>query len=283
MLLNGINDTKKKAKIMNNTQQNINKKLFFFQFKENFFESEEIKIIEMIASDIDASFNDCVIFYLKLITKALSHDGYIKRSGNLPVTPRFLKVSLNFNTENDTIKFIDNFIQALIEEKMLVYLKSGEIYIPIVQYITMNKKESSEAVAKWRIKKSILDKEISNIEKTPDEEFNQFFEKSFSGLIFKGYCHKENEEMYKLSLKSLWDDYKDKYLNEAMNDFIERKLFNIDYSLIQDRANYMKQTVINFIKENEENYKIMRELKNKPKESNYEEQKEIAAYDWIHD
>lgn len=259
---------------------NTNKKLFYFQFKDNFFESEEAKTIELIADDLNYNFNDLMILWLKLIAKALSHDGYIERNGGLPVTPRFLKSILSFKVNND-VEIINQFIKALSEEKLIIILKNGSLFIPLVKKITMNKKESSEAIKEWRLKKMILDKEIEKQDINVNEEFELFFNKIFSGLMFKGYCVKENEEAFKLMLKDLFAEYKDQHLINACNDFIENKLLTLDVRIIQDKVNYMKQTIINFMKDNKEVYIVQETMNKKYSPEELDELNAVANFKWM--
>ncbi len=283
--VDGSAPTEKKQEVISQEPEpeEKGKRLFFFQFYESFFESEEITIIRQIAEDYEFNENDCIVFWLKLMAKSLSTDGIIERASNLPITPRFLKSYLNFNfSSNDknynTNDFIHDMIVALEEEKLLTILSSGSIYISCVEKVTLSKSEAAEKMKLWRARKEIQLKEIQTIkndEVLPDDiKFYNFVKKSLAGLSYKGFCKPSEEKVFTEILKGLW--VLDKELIEyAIDDFITNKLQAIDYKKIVDRPNYFKITIENLLKEKHHVYFQIKKSKIYNSEQ-YEGLKEIA-------
>lgn len=87
------------------------KKYFWLKLKNDFFDREEIKLIE-------AMFNgkDYIIFYMKLLLKSIENDGKLFFRNTIPYSPEML--SSITNTNIDTVKIsVDMFLKLGMMEK----------------------------------------------------------------------------------------------------------------------------------------------------------------------
>lgn len=88
------------------------KKYYWLKLQENFFEREEVKVIEMQANG-----DKYIIFYLKLLLKSISTNGKLMFRNIIPYTPEML--SKITGTDVDTVKVaIDMFIKLGLLEQL---------------------------------------------------------------------------------------------------------------------------------------------------------------------
>lgn len=86
------------------------KRYYWLKLNENFFERDEIKIIENMKNG-----KDYIIFYMKLLLKSVGTEGKLKFRGVIPYTPEML--SSITNTDVDTVKVaIDMFAKLELME-----------------------------------------------------------------------------------------------------------------------------------------------------------------------
>ncbi len=89
----------------------ISKRYYWLKLNENFFEREEIKIIEDMPNG-----KDYIIFYMKLLLKSVGTEGVLKFRGIIPYTPEML--SSITNTDIDTVRVAtDMFTKLELMEK----------------------------------------------------------------------------------------------------------------------------------------------------------------------
>lgn len=87
------------------------KKNFWLKLKNNFFERDEIKIIESHSNG-----KDYIIFYMKLLLKSVESDGELFFRDTIPYSSTML--STITNTNEDTVKVaVDLFIKLGLMEK----------------------------------------------------------------------------------------------------------------------------------------------------------------------
>ncbi len=88
------------------------KKYYWLKLHENFFEREEVKVIEMQTNG-----EKYIIFYLKLLVKSISTEGRLMFRDVIPYTPDML--SKITNTDVDTVKVaIDLFAKLGLMDKL---------------------------------------------------------------------------------------------------------------------------------------------------------------------
>lgn len=92
------------------TESRSSKRYYWLKLNENFFERDEVKIIESMKNG-----KDYIIFYMKLLLKSVGTEGKLKFRGVIPYTPEML--SSITNTDVDTVKVaIDMFAKLELME-----------------------------------------------------------------------------------------------------------------------------------------------------------------------
>ena len=123
------------------------KRYYWLKLQEDFFESDEIKIIESMPNGVVYS-----NFYLKLLCKSLKTDGRLIFKDIIPYTPDMLANITGVAV--DTVRVaIDIFIKLGLMEK----LDDGALYMIAVESMTGS--ESEWATKKRNYRKSLEVKE----------------------------------------------------------------------------------------------------------------------------
>ena len=185
-------------KQINEEMKEEGKRLFFFQFKSTFFNEEMINTVVSLARDNGDNENDYLIFFLKLVCRALENQGYIFNEYCEIFTPRSLRQKLAFfptGTKSD-YELVERIVIAFEEAGIIEFTSSKEIYIPSVKYMAMSKKEDSERVATLRRKMKIYDQErkMESIE-YKDEDFEILYMQCFSLLLLMNYVKREEMDL----------------------------------------------------------------------------------------
>lgn len=91
--------------------KNDNKKYFWLKLKNDFFDREEIKLIEAMPNG-----KDYIIFYMKLLLKSIKNDGKLYFRNTIPYSPEMLASVTSTNI--DTVKVaVDLFLKLGMMEK----------------------------------------------------------------------------------------------------------------------------------------------------------------------
>lgn len=91
--------------------KNDNKKYFWLKLKNDFFDREEIKLIEAMPNG-----KDYIIFYMKLLLKSIENDGKLYFRNTIPYSPEMLASVTSTNI--DTVKVaVDLFLKLGMMEK----------------------------------------------------------------------------------------------------------------------------------------------------------------------
>lgn len=89
----------------------VTKKYFWLKLKNNFFDREEIKLIEAMING-----KDYIIFYMKLLLKSIENDGKLFFRNTIPYSPEMLASITNTNI--DTVKIsVNMFLELGMMEK----------------------------------------------------------------------------------------------------------------------------------------------------------------------
>ena len=122
------------------------KRYYWLKLQEDFFESDEIKIIESMPNGVVYS-----NFYLKLLCKSLKTDGRLIFKDIIPYTPDMLANITGVAV--DTVRVaIDIFIKLGLMEK----LDDGALYMIAVESMTGSESE-------WATKKRNYRKNCKNL------------------------------------------------------------------------------------------------------------------------
>lgn len=233
-----------------NQLQNDDKRLYFFQFKNTFFDERITNEITMLARDNNDNENDYLIMYLKMITASLATDGYLVNEFGNPFTPSSLRRALKFYTgrsKQEDFALVDRIITAFEEANIIKILSTKEIYIPSVAFLVRSMKEESERVENWRRKKAILDQEILlGKMMLDDSDFETIFFQCFTQLVLMGYTTKQEVDKYKPVIQDLFNNYKNDVI-EAMFIFAKKQ---IDLSKIHEPVNYFHDVMKKIITKN---------------------------------
>lgn len=215
------------------------KRYFFIQMRENFFESEDILEIEDIAPEQYKEIY--VLLYIKLILKSLATDGILRKHTG-PYTAKSLRILLQFkkNGVEEDIKFIEKFIMDLSEIDLIRILKNQSLFLPRVRDMVLSKTESADRMKEMRKKREIEEVLINSTINNEDDEFSIFFEECFNNLKVKGYFKEAERNNALFVLKKLNEMYPMNDITFHLNEFLKR---NKDYSTIVDRDKYLLEVL----------------------------------------
>lgn len=119
---------------------------------ENFFEREEIKVIENMPNG-----KDYIIFYLKLLLKSISTEGKLKFRNVIPYTPEML--SAITGTDIDTVRVA---IELFTKLDLMEIWDDGTLFMIETQNMIGSETDSARRVRKHRQKKALEEKEENN-------------------------------------------------------------------------------------------------------------------------
>lgn len=120
------------------------KKYYWLKLKENFFEREEIKVIECMPNGIKY-----INFYLKLLLKSVSTEGTLKFRGVIPYTPEMLGTITN--TDVDTVKVATKLFADL---GLMELWDDGTLFMVETQNMIGKEGDSAERMRRLRAKKT---------------------------------------------------------------------------------------------------------------------------------
>ncbi len=276
-------------------EQKEAKSIFFFQCKENFFREENTQRVQECAEENGDNPNDYYVFWIKLLLDSFEHAGCIWRDNYEFLNSAFFRRHLDFRTDKsvkETNELIDRIITAF-EKKGLISLldEARSLFIPCVKSLTMSKKEESEKKREYRQRQARLQRRyenshFNNFQINEDDDFDSYFDKTFSGLCYLGYALSSEKSKYCEMLHILYDDFKEQNIILATEDFIKSKVERAYFGEIVDRLNYMKATIVAFIKDRQSTYaatKIIREKNNLNPERFKELQRIATSVDWVND
>ena len=122
-----------------------NKKYYWLKLKEDFFERDEIRIIESQKNG-----KDYINFYLKLLLKSLKTDGTLRFKDTIPYNLEMLSTITNCNI--DTVNTaINTFISLGLMEKW----EDGTYFMMEVQNMVGSETTWAEKKRDYRVKKTL--------------------------------------------------------------------------------------------------------------------------------
>jgi len=177
------------------------KKYYWLKFKDDFFEEEDMKLIEAMPCG-----KDYIIFLLKLQLKSIRTEGLLKYKGIIPYSIDMLSTITNTDS-----KIVKQAIDLFSDLKLLEIWEDGTIYMNSIQQLIGTETESASRVRKHREMKmlqsnaqllhcnSSVTKSNTEIEKDIENtlsEHEQLFEE-----LWKLYPRKEGKARIKKSKK----------------------------------------------------------------------------------
>ena len=116
------------------TSQKAQKRYFWLKLQTTFFERDEIKIIESMPNG-----KDYIIFYLKLMLKAINDKGRLMFRDTIPYTPDML-ASIT-QTSIDTVRVA---IEAFVKLGLIQVLTDGALYMEEVKRLVGSETADAE-------------------------------------------------------------------------------------------------------------------------------------------
>ncbi len=201
-----------------------NKKYYYLKLKDNFYNTEDIKLLESMQNGYEYS-----SLYLKLCLLSLKGEGKLLYKNRIPYKPEMLSTITGHKRE--VIEFAIPIFQEL---EMLTILDNGTIFIDDIQNLVGHASTESERKADYRLR-------IKN-QKLLGQDMGQ------CPLEKKKELEKE-KELYKESFEKFWDLYdkkvcKDKCFDKwnridtALHDIIFNHI--VEYKKSQPDKQYRK-------------------------------------------
>lgn len=119
------------------------KKYYWLKLREDFFEREEIRIIEQMENG-----KDYIIFYLKLLLKSIKTDGILRFKDILPYNPKMLSVITNTN-----IDIVRSAIDLFVHLGMMEKWDDGTIFMLETVNMIGSESESAERMRRLRARR----------------------------------------------------------------------------------------------------------------------------------
>lgn len=154
---------------MNNTtncenQQKV-KRYYWLKLQENFFERDEIKIIESTANG-----KDYVLFYMKLLLKSIHTNGRLMFKDTIPYTAEMLSTIANTNVDVVRVA-VDTFIKLGLMEK----LDDGALFMHEISKMLGYETEYAQKKREYRenkISQALEDKTRTNLDNLKTKKDN---------------------------------------------------------------------------------------------------------------
>lgn len=119
-----------------------NKKYYYLKLKENFFDSDELKILESMPNGVYYS-----NLLLKLYLKSLKYEGRLKLNEYIPYSPEMISTITNINI--DTVR---TGLKILEQLKLIEVLPDGTIYMLEIQNYIGKSSSEGDRVREYRKK-----------------------------------------------------------------------------------------------------------------------------------
>ena len=126
----------------------MSKRYYWLKLNENFFEREEIKVIENMKNG-----KDYIIFYLKLLLKSINTEGKLLFRDVIPYTPEML--SAITGTDIDTVKVAIDLYTKL---ELMEIWDDGTLFMKETQNMIGSETDTARRVRKHRKKKALEEK-----------------------------------------------------------------------------------------------------------------------------
>ncbi|KAA8365699.1 phage replisome organizer N-terminal domain-containing protein [Leuconostoc carnosum] len=224
-----------------------NKKYYYMRIKEDFFDSDEIKMLESVPND-GYKFSNIL---LKMYLKSLKYNGRLMFKDRIPFNAQMLAT-----VTNHSVGDVERAIKMFKEFSLIDVMDTGEIYMSDIQnYIGKTSTEADRIKAYRREidnKKTLgvqmydkstpeieLEKEIEikkdiNIEQQPQTNYQKLvavFEKNGFGTISPIASQKLNDEITDFTQENGNADESFNILNKAFEIAVVNGVSNLNYVL----------------------------------------------------
>jgi len=230
------------------------KKLFYIQIFDNFFNTEDMFSLKDMCLDEDLDPNNAFIIYLKLMLLSLANNGLISCT---VVSPQIIKNKICYESNlsrKEDVETIEKVI-LILEKLGLLVITDNAIYMTKAIQYTLTKQEDSERrrLERFRNASKIEKCQLKAMNALSSEELERLeFEKTIDqviyDLVYCGFISFEEKSKYISVLYDL-DNFTNTELINASRIFARRSL-ETDYSKIEHKEQYLVKTLTNII-ENE--------------------------------
>ena len=192
------------------------KRFYWLKLKEDFFDRNEIKIIEDRENG-----KDYILFYLKLLLKSISTGGMLRVTDRIPFDEKTLASITNTN-----IDVVRTAIKVFCEFSLMEITEEHTIYMPEVENMTGAECDSAQRVRKFRhegSKKALhCNSEVTKCNTDIDIELEK--EKEIEIELEKEFIGNDIQTLLRsLSFKDKLYPYDEKkdihFINDLQNEF----------------------------------------------------------------
>ena len=158
------------------------KKYFWLRLRKDFFKRHDVRILEAMPNG-----KEYLMFYLKLLTESIDHEGALRFSENMPYSAEMLAT-----IANTTADIAEGAIEALINLEMVELLEDGTLKMIGIENMIGFETKWAEKKRKYRQQKDIertQEGQSNDIERTKKDNVRQ--EKEIEIDIKKKYKKKE--------------------------------------------------------------------------------------------
>lgn len=146
-------------KILNQTNNNQTKRFYWLKLKDNFFDREEIQLIESLPNG-----KEYVLILLKFMMKAINSDGRLVVKDLIPYNPQMLATVTHSNI--DTVR---SAIDIFIKFGLMSTLDDGTLYMNEVQALLGSETEFAAKKREYRQNLKTQPKQLPDKSKTKED------------------------------------------------------------------------------------------------------------------
>ena len=153
------------------------KKYYWLRLRKDFFKRHDVRILEAMPNG-----KEFALFYLKLLTESIDHEGALRFSDKIPYTIEML--STVTNTDPDVVKAA---LEALIELEMIEHHEDGTYIIPGIESMigTAEQDEFTRESTRQRV--------AAFRERQKERNSDVTLQKRYSNVTCNGEIEKEKE------------------------------------------------------------------------------------------
>ncbi len=233
------------------------KRYYWLKLQKDFFKRHDIRIIEEMENG-----KDYIIFYLKLLTESITHEGKLRFSDTIPYDDKMLATITNTN-----IDIVRSAIKIFSQLHLMELWDDKTVYMTETQKMIGSETKWAEEKRLYRAKQEQLEQPKDNV-RTKKDNVRQEIEKEIEKDIdikkdTKKTPTPKKNKYGEFNNVLLTDDEYSKILERGIprNDYIERLSAYIEQTNKKYKSHYA--TILNWYRrDNKEQEKV--EIKNPP-------------------
>lgn len=139
---------------------NKEKKYYWLKLPRNFFAKHYILMLMAHENG-----KDIVLFYIRLLTESIDHEGRLRYSEKIPYTPESLAALTGF-----PLHTVTEALQIFAEMELVVTESDGTLFLPKCLKMIGSESESTQRVRDYRRRKKEEQKQAETVENTANAE-----------------------------------------------------------------------------------------------------------------